>query len=1087
MRRVSLSFLKVPKAPQFALSIALIVFTVSLLAGLKADASPMPTQTLSGTITTSQTLNPSIVYVVDNFAVGNGATLTIPAGTIVKLNKYSPVVVQNGGSLRVTGTSANPVHFTSVKDDSLGGDTNGDGTASVPAIDDYRWAVLGNDGDINIVFAKFRYSSDGIEASRTSGNIVITDSTFDDSHTAISAHGPTVKLYRNKFNNLSPNSMQGAVQVSKSQDLTKISLSGIDQNVFTGSNKFSRIISLGEVTLPAGKAWTAASSSGATVYFGDKNYINGTLTMSTDTSMITESSSRVSLEVNGVLNLQSGVWVKRNYGTQMNAMPGGTINVAGTSSNPVRFTDIKDDTVGGDTNGDGTASTPDPNGGAIVINGAGGSLSIAGAKFSHSYQSIVGDFNSISVVDSNFEKSSIAILVTRASQLTLKRNNFVMSPGGHENSVYLSKAADISGMSFSGPDHNTFVGNQYQRTVSIDGSALPSGKTFDITTEGGGIPKLVGGAVILEGVLNIQSNAIMIISGSPTWDSAAQLKGTMNIYSGAVIKYTDSQGLAVAQGANLNVYGTAASKVNFTSMTDDSVGGDTNSDGNGSAPIMGEIGAMIHMGGGNVTINHTEFKYASRGIIGQSDGGSLKVFDSVFQNGYKAIEAKVSNVKIYRNTFDVTPYKNQSALELSGVSDMSRVGFSGPDQNFFTGPTPASKLAQFYESDLPAGRTLIVSSSSGGSLRLGGDDINIDGTLTMSQGTVLVLEGGRYTPITPKVRGTLNIQQGTVVKMFSTAGVGIFDQGKVNISGSTTSKVRITHLYDDSIGGDTYGDGNETVVDTNPYVAFTAFEVAQGGSLTASNVDVSYAGRVINQSGGYVSIDGMRTLGSLGTFSGHFQGEATFKNTEINGASDVAIRVGDAALIFRGKLTNLQNMAIQACNWTQSCSVDAAYVDWGTGGAPTTGSVCGQVTVSPWANGSASSDGLFTSKNCDNSPTPADQLASSTQHFGQRMSTRGIDCGNGFEDACEAMRRAQTCLGEAVNVAGSTSPFPLPGAAPHEQANTWGASLADGATTYIQAIESPTPQLSALQFGNKLLGALNTMISISSAYGSCAP
>ena len=134
MRRVSLSFLKVPKAPQFALSIALIVFTVSLLAGLKADASPMPTQTLSGTITTSQTLNPSIVYVIDNFVVGNGATLTIPAGTIVKLSKYSPVVVENGGSLRVTGTSANPVHFTSVKDDSLGGDTNGAGRVTPPKL-----------------------------------------------------------------------------------------------------------------------------------------------------------------------------------------------------------------------------------------------------------------------------------------------------------------------------------------------------------------------------------------------------------------------------------------------------------------------------------------------------------------------------------------------------------------------------------------------------------------------------------------------------------------------------------------------------------------------------------------------------------------------------------------------------------------------------------------------------------------------------------------------------------------------------------------------------------------------------------------
>jgi hypothetical protein len=60
--------------------------------------------------------------------VAVNTTLTINPGVVVK--PYNELVVN--GSLRVLGTAAKPVYFTSPSDDTIGGDTNGDGAVSQP-------------------------------------------------------------------------------------------------------------------------------------------------------------------------------------------------------------------------------------------------------------------------------------------------------------------------------------------------------------------------------------------------------------------------------------------------------------------------------------------------------------------------------------------------------------------------------------------------------------------------------------------------------------------------------------------------------------------------------------------------------------------------------------------------------------------------------------------------------------------------------------------------------------------------------------------------------------------------------------------
>ena len=69
--------------------------------------------------------------------VPSGVTLTIAPGAIVTFRGLQGIVVQEGGHLVALGTAAAPITFSSSRDDTVGGDSNGDGNASPPAPGDW--------------------------------------------------------------------------------------------------------------------------------------------------------------------------------------------------------------------------------------------------------------------------------------------------------------------------------------------------------------------------------------------------------------------------------------------------------------------------------------------------------------------------------------------------------------------------------------------------------------------------------------------------------------------------------------------------------------------------------------------------------------------------------------------------------------------------------------------------------------------------------------------------------------------------------------------------------------------------------------
>ena len=126
---------------------------------------PDPTVTLSGTIARNEVWRGFNVYhVTGNITVQNGVTLTIEPGAVIKFDDGLSLVVDSGATLNAIGARAEPIVFTSIKDDDYGGDTNKDGDKTLPYPADWG-CVLISGGTIQAEYCRFTYGS-GVDGNQ---------------------------------------------------------------------------------------------------------------------------------------------------------------------------------------------------------------------------------------------------------------------------------------------------------------------------------------------------------------------------------------------------------------------------------------------------------------------------------------------------------------------------------------------------------------------------------------------------------------------------------------------------------------------------------------------------------------------------------------------------------------------------------------------------------------------------------------------------------------------------------------------------------------------------------------------------------
>jgi len=124
-------------------------------------------------------------FVSSNITVGETGRLEILPDTVVKFAQFIGIWVD--GAL-VTGspdparsTSAGPVYLTDLRDDTVGGDTNGDGDATGPAANWWRGIYVRNAGTATLINSHLRYTGyyDGIGLRKSgTGTLTMSNSTI---------------------------------------------------------------------------------------------------------------------------------------------------------------------------------------------------------------------------------------------------------------------------------------------------------------------------------------------------------------------------------------------------------------------------------------------------------------------------------------------------------------------------------------------------------------------------------------------------------------------------------------------------------------------------------------------------------------------------------------------------------------------------------------------------------------------------------------------------------------------------------------------------------------------------------------------
>lgn len=304
-------------------------------------------------ISTPTTWEDCHTYVISVNQISVTSTLTIQPGAIVKFkdNVYdNAILVSNSGRILAEGTASKPVVFTSYKDDTHGGDTNGDGTASSPARGDWGGIII-NSNNCNFKYCTFMYGGEGpsvgtgqptLEFSYYYGIIDNCTFAYCGGETTYAGYGVIDGGGHNSSFSITNSTFYGCIKPMNISPWTSMDNSNTFHNPANPSetNQLNGIFIISDANeAPTDVSWTESE-----VPF----VLTGGLAVGDGLKLI----------------LGAGVIIKvatlPSIGYNRIDIREGSSTIEGHDLAGVQFTSYLDDTYGGDTNGDGNASAPSP-------------------------------------------------------------------------------------------------------------------------------------------------------------------------------------------------------------------------------------------------------------------------------------------------------------------------------------------------------------------------------------------------------------------------------------------------------------------------------------------------------------------------------------------------------------------------------------------------------------------------------------------------------------------------------------------------------------------------------------------------------
>jgi hypothetical protein len=299
------------------------------------------------------TFNSCTIYYFTE-AVDIKSTLTIMPGAILKFkntNSWSGLSLNNSGAGKIVanGTADKPIIFTSDKDDSYGGDTNGDGTASTASQGDWNGIYLSGKDGSNFTNCIFKYG--GKSLSSPFAELYDTDVKFDQCSFILCGGDPAIT--GKAVVHFAAYTENAAV--TNSTFYLNVKPISIHSNIsIDASNTFHNPVNVSEINTYNGIFVSAASDQANISWLENEvpfvyyaYYSTQGLGTNFDAWTFTIAPGVIIKFACSGPGVAPGIWLRSDNSQLVNKDASG-----------VYFTSYKDDAHGGDTNGDGSASAP---------------------------------------------------------------------------------------------------------------------------------------------------------------------------------------------------------------------------------------------------------------------------------------------------------------------------------------------------------------------------------------------------------------------------------------------------------------------------------------------------------------------------------------------------------------------------------------------------------------------------------------------------------------------------------------------------------------------------------------------------------